>query len=71
MLKNNDNIFKAGFYIFILLLVLTFVEYGIAVIGVSWGTIFMGIAAVKAWFVIQNYMHLPRLFANESVNDDS
>ena len=37
MLKNNDNIFKAGFYIFILLLVLTFVEYGIAVIGVSWG----------------------------------
>ena len=72
MLKNSEkNIYKVGFTIFVILLVLTIVEYGISVTGVSWAIIFFGIAAVKAWFVIQNYMHLPRLFKKGSLNDDN
>jgi len=74
MMENNKkmkNAFKIGLYVFILLAVLTIVEYGIAIAGLSWGTLFFGIATVKAWFVVNKYMHLPRLFLDASVNNDN
>ncbi len=74
MMENNKkmkNAFKIGLYVFILLAVLTIVEYGIAIAGLSWGILFFGIAFVKAWFVVNKYMHLPRLFLEASENNDN
>jgi len=56
---------KFGVYVFIILAVLTIGEYFIAVAGLPWWTALYGIAILKAWFVIQHYMHLPRLFGEE------
>mgnify|MGYP003977455965 FL=1 len=56
---------KFGVYVFIILAVLTIGEYFIAVAGLPWWTALYGIAILKACFVIQHYMHLPRLFGEE------
>lgn len=56
---------KFGAYVFVILAVLTIGEYWIAISGLPWWTFFFGIAILKAWFVIQHYMHLPRLFNEE------
>ncbi len=56
---------KFGVYVFIILTVLTIGEYWIAVSGLPWWAALYGIAILKAWFVIQHYMHLPRLFNEE------
>ena len=57
--------FKFGIYVFIVLAVLTIGEYLISVFGFSGWIVFFAIAILKAWFVVQHYMHLPRLFSEE------
>ncbi|MBT3336296.1 MAG: cytochrome C oxidase subunit IV family protein [Anaerolineae bacterium] len=56
---------KFGVTVFIMLAVLTLGEYWVAIAGGQWWYILVGIALLKAWFVIQHYMHLPRLFNEE------
>jgi len=56
---------KFGVYVFIILAVLTIVEFWIATSSLPWWYILVGIAILKAWFVVQHYMHLPRLFSEE------
>ena len=56
--------YKSGLTIFILLAVLTVVEFALAT-TLPWAWILFLIALLKAWFVIQHYMHLPRLFKPE------
>ena len=53
---------KFGVYVFIILAVLTLGEYWVAIANSSWWYALVGIALLKAWFVLQHYMHLPRLF---------
>ena len=59
---------KFGVYVFIVLAVLTLAEYWISVSGFPWWGVLIGIAILKAWFVIQHYMHLPRLFNEEETH---
>lgn len=54
-----------GVYVFIILAVLTIGEFGLAAVGAPWWAVFWGIAILKAWFVLQHYMHLPRVFKSE------
>jgi len=56
---------ELGIYVFVILAVLTIGEYWMASVGLPWWTILVGIAILKAWFVVQHYMHLPRLFNDE------
>ena len=56
---------KFGVYVFIILSVLTIGEYWISASGLPWWGVLFGVAILKAWFVIQHYMHLPRLFNEE------
>lgn len=60
---------QIGLYVFVLLLVLTAGEFMIAVIGAPWWAILIAIAVGKAWFIVQNYMHLPRLFEAQEVKE--
>lgn len=59
--------YQIGLYIFILLAVLTIGEYMIGAAGTPWVAVYFAIAIAKAAFVLQNYMHLPELFAPEEV----
>lgn len=57
--------FKTGITILIILGVLTIIEFTAAKLNFNWTGLLFGIAIIKAWFVLQNYMHLPRLFKEE------
>lgn len=57
--------FKLGLTIMGILAVLTVIEFAFASINDKWTWILFFIAILKAWFVIQHYMHLPRLFSGE------
>ena len=65
MENNGNNIYQKGVFVFIILAVLTIGEFLLAAVGAPWWSIFMLIALLKAYFVLINYMHLPRLFAVE------
>jgi len=56
---------QIGLSVFILLLALTVGEYFIGSIAMTWGLILLVIAVFKAFFVVRDYMHLPRLFSAE------
>jgi hypothetical protein len=56
--------YKSGLIILIILAVLTAIEFALAA-TLPWAWILFLIALLKAWFVIQHYMHLPRLFKSE------
>lgn len=57
--------YKLGVTVLIILAVLTAIEFALASIQINWVWLFFGIAILKAWFVVRNYMHLPRLFNEE------
>jgi cytochrome c oxidase subunit IV len=66
MEKNSKlQAYQIGIYVFIILAVLTAGEYMLGSVGATWWSILIFIAILKAWFVVQNYMHLPRLFNGE------
>jgi hypothetical protein len=54
--------YRLGIAVVILLIVLTIGEYFIGKIAVGWTWPLWGIAIIKAFFIIRDYMHLPRLF---------
>ncbi len=57
--------YRKGLAVMILLLFLTAGEYWVGSIAYSWWTIIFGIALLKAFFVVRDYMHVGRLFAAE------
>lgn len=61
--------YQLGIYVFVLLAVLTIGEYMIGAAGTPWMAIYFGIAAIKAWFVLQNYMHVGKLFSPEEAEE--
>lgn len=54
-----------GVIVLIILAILTAVEYFIGAFTAGWWALLLVIAAAKAFFVLRDYMHLPRLFASE------
>ena len=56
---------QIGFAIFVLLLALTVGEFFVGTVAVTWWFILLGIAVLKAFFVVRDYMHLPRLFKGD------
>lgn len=57
--------YRIGVTVMILLGVMTIGEYFIGAIAWAWWAVLIGIALLKAFFVIRDYMHLPRLFAGD------
>jgi hypothetical protein len=60
-----NGLYRIGIAIFILLVALTIGEFAIGAIAPSWGAILLGVAILKSYFIIRDYMHLPRLFSGE------
>ena len=57
--------FQVGIAVFVLLIAFTIGEYWIGSIAVTWGSALLIISVIKAFFIIRDYMHLPRLFAGD------
>lgn len=65
MAENKDSRraeLSKGVWILLMLGVLTFGEYLVGVIAPPWGSLLLGVAAFKAFFVITDFMHVGRLF---------
>ena len=60
--------FRIGLGVMILLAVFTIGEYWIGSVAIGWWAPLLLIAIVKAFLVVRDYMHLPRLFAPEEEN---
>lgn len=62
---NKKDIYRIGLVVFLLLAVLTIGEFFIGAIAVGWSGPLWVIAILKAWLVVRDYMHLPRLYTED------
>lgn len=65
MVTKKKEAYRKGLAVMILLFFLTAGEYWVGSIAYAWWTIILGIALLKAFFVVRDYMHVGRLFAAE------
>jgi hypothetical protein len=56
---------SAGVAVLILLAALTLGEFWIGAVAHVWWAPLLGIAALKAFFVVRDYMHIGRVFAGD------
>ena len=57
--------YRVGDTVLILLTALTIGEYFIGKYAPYWWTVLLIIAAIKAFFVVRDFMHISRVFAGE------
>jgi len=67
--NGKKQAYQMGLFVLILLAVLTIGEFLIAVVGAPWYSVLILIALLKAYYVVTNYMHLPRLFSGEESHE--
>lgn len=60
--QRKKQAYGIGLSVFILLGFLTIGEYFLGSIAATWWVPLMGVALIKAFFVVRDYMHLGRLF---------
>jgi heme/copper-type cytochrome/quinol oxidase subunit 4 len=63
---NKMNALTRGVVVFVILAVLTIIEYIVAGFGVSATVFLVLLALAKAGLVLWYFMHLPRVFKSES-----
>jgi hypothetical protein len=61
--------FRVGTGVLILLVVLTLGEFWLGAVASYWWAPLLGVAVLKAFFVMREYMHVGRLFASEEVDE--
>jgi hypothetical protein len=57
--------YRAGVIVLFVLFALTLIEFFIAISAPYWWAALMGVVALKAFFVIRDYMHVGRVFSAE------
>lgn len=60
--NKRKEAYRTGVVVMILLGILTIGEFFIGSVASVWWAPLIGIALLKAYFVVRDYMHLPRLF---------
>ena len=61
--------FRVGVGVLILLGIMTLGEFWLGAVASYWWAPLLGVAVLKAYFVMRDYMHLGRLFASEEVDE--
>lgn len=61
--------YRIGWTVLLLLGILTIGEYFIGLVASAWWAILLGIALLKAFFIVRDYMHIGRLFSVEEVQE--
>ena len=65
MEEKKQDAFRVGVGVLILLGVMTIGEYWLGALASAWWSPLLGVALLRAFFVVRDYMPLPRLFAPE------
>jgi hypothetical protein len=65
MEEKKKEALQIGFGVLILLIILTIGEYWVGSVAATWWAPIMGIALIKAFFVVRDYMHIGRVFAGD------
>ena len=63
--EKKDQMYRIGVTVIILLAVFTISEYLIGAIAVGWWAPILGIAILKAFFIVRDYMHISKLVSTE------
>lgn len=63
--EKKKEALRMGAGVFFLLAAFTLGEYMLGVVASVWYVPLLGIAVLKAFLVVRDYMHLPRLFAGD------
>jgi fatty acid desaturase len=63
--EQKKEAFRVGVGVFVLLAAFTIGEYWIGSVAASWWAPLLAIAAMKAFLIMRDYMHVGRLFAGE------
>lgn len=63
--EKKKQAYQAGLAVFVLLIVFSIGEFGMGYFASAWWVPILGIAALKAFLVIRDYMHIGRLFSSE------
>lgn len=63
--KGKNQAYEKGIFVLIVLAALTIGELWFALFGVTWWSILIAIALIKAFLIVRDYMHIGRLFAGE------
>jgi hypothetical protein len=63
METEKKEAYRRGVAVIILLAFLTISEYWIGTVAYYWWAAIIGIALLKSFFVVRDYMHIGRLFA--------
>jgi hypothetical protein len=62
--------YRIGVGVIIILAVFTIGEYLLGSIAIGWWAPLLAIALLKAFYVVRDYMHLPRLFTPEIAEEE-
>ncbi len=68
--EKTKQAYWIGVVVLILLATLTIGEYFIGLYASAWWAPLLSIAALKAFFIMRDYMHIGRAFASASDDDD-
>ena len=63
--EKKQEAYRIGVSILILLAILTIGEYFVGVVAYNWWFVLIGIAIIKAYYVVRDYMHIGRVFAGD------
>jgi hypothetical protein len=61
--------YRIGWTVLLLLSILTIGEFFIGSIASAWWAVLLGVALLKAFFIVRDYMHIGRLFSEEEVQE--
>lgn len=67
--EKKKQAYQAGLAVFILLVVFSIGEFGMGYFASAWWFALLGVAILKAFLVIRDYMHIGRLFSGEEVQE--
>ena len=63
--STRNEALRSGVWVLIMLLVITFGEFILAIIATNWGRLLLFAAIWKAYYVVKEYMHIGRLFSSD------
>ncbi len=63
--EKKTQAFQIGFAVIVILAMLTVGEFWLGSVASGWWAPIIGVALLKAFFVVRDYMHIGRLFTSE------
>jgi hypothetical protein len=70
MEEQKQKAYWIGIVVLVLLAVITAGEFLVGLVAAAWWAPLLSIAALKAFFVLRDYMHIGRVFSNAEAESE-